>query len=72
VSDDDAYSEVADRQLDVLEEGPDADLYNAVLDACQLVFRLPAQARARSTAVTTEDDIVLRLPVVGRPPCKVF
>ena len=41
VSEDDAYSEVADQQLTALEYGPDADLYNAVLDACELIFRLP-------------------------------
>jgi len=30
------YSEVADAQLAALEHGPDPDLYNAVLDACEL------------------------------------
>jgi hypothetical protein len=68
----DDYSEVADRQLDVLESGPDAALYNAVLDACDLVFRLSAQARARSTAITTREGPRLRLPVAGHPPYKVF
>jgi hypothetical protein len=72
VSDDDAYSQVADQQLDTLEAGPDADLYNAVLDACELIFRLPSQAQARSTAITTADGIRLRLPVAGHPPYKVF
>ncbi len=38
----DAYSQVANKQLDSLEAGPDVDLYNAVLDACELIFRLPA------------------------------
>lgn len=66
------YSEVADAQLDALEDGPDADHYNAVLDACELVFRSPAAAQARSTAVTTTEGIVLRLPVAGHPPYKVF
>jgi len=67
-----AYSEVADEQLDALEQGPDVDLYNAVLDACELIFRLPAQAQARSTAITTAQGIRLRLPVAGHPPYKVF
>ena len=67
-----AYSEVADRQLDELEQGPDVDLYNAVLDACELIFRLPAQAQARSTAISTAQGIRLRLPVAGHPPYKVF
>lgn len=72
MSDDDAYSQIADQQLDELEQGPDVDLYNSVLDACELIFRVPAQAQARSTAVTTKDGIVLRLPVAGHPPYKVF
>lgn len=67
-----SYSEVADAQLDALEAGPDADLYNAVLDACELIFRLPTQAQARSTAITTRDGVRLRLPVAGHPPYKVF
>ena len=68
----DAYSQVANKQLDSLEAGSDVDLYNAVLDACELIFRLPAQAQARSTAITTAEGIRLRLPVAGRPPYKVF
>jgi hypothetical protein len=68
----DAYSKVVDAQLDALEAGPDAALYNAILDACDLVFRLPAQAQARSTAVVTEDGVVMRLPVARHPPHKVF
>lgn len=68
----DAYSAVADAQLDALESGPDADLYNAILDACDLIFRLPAQAQARSTAVLTKDGVLMRLPVAGHPPYKVF
>ena len=68
----DAYSQVANNQLDSLEAGSDVGLYNAVLDACELIFRLPAQAQARSTAITTAEGIRLRLPVVGHPPYKVF
>jgi hypothetical protein len=67
-----AYSQVANKQLDSLEAGSDADLYNAVLDACELIFRLPAQAQARSTAITTAAGIRFRLPVAGHPPYKVF
>jgi hypothetical protein len=67
-----AYSEVADAQLDKLEAAGDADLYNAVLDACELIFRLPAQAQARSTAITTAEGVRLRLPVAGHPPYNVF
>jgi hypothetical protein len=66
------YSEIADDQLDALEAGADVDLYNAVLDACELIFRLPAQAQALSTAITTKQGIRLRLPVAGYPPYKIF
>jgi len=72
VSSSDAYSQVANNQLDSLEAGSDVDLYNAVLDACELIFRLPAQAQTRSTAITTAEGIRLRLPVAGHPPYKVF
>lgn len=67
-----AYSAVADAQLDALERGPDVGLYNAVLDACELIFRFPAQAQALSTAITTANGIRLRYPVLGHPPYKVF
>lgn len=66
------YSAVADEQLDKLDLDAQVELYNAVLAACDLIFRDPAQARALSTAITTADGIRLRLPVVGHPPDKVF
>lgn len=72
MSPDDAYSRVADRQLDDLESGPDVDLYNAVIDACELVFERTARAQTLSTAITTPNGIRLRLPVAGHPPYKVF
>jgi hypothetical protein len=71
VSDGD-YSAVADAQMDELENGPDIDLYNAVWDACELIFRAPGLAQARSTSITTHSGIMLRLPVVGHSPYKVF
>jgi hypothetical protein len=67
-----AYSRIADEQLDALEAGPDADLYNAVLDACELVFRAPSIAQQHSTAITTSEGVRFRLPVAGHPPYKVF
>lgn len=67
-----AYSHVADLQIDVLHGGADVDLYNALLDACQLVFQAPAVARQRSTAITTVQGVRLRLPVAGHAPYKVF
>jgi hypothetical protein len=72
VSIDGAYSQVADAQLDALERGPDADLYNSVLDTIEFIFRLPEQAQALSTAITTPEGIRMRLPVIGHPPYKVF
>ena len=66
------YSEVADAQLDALEIGPDADLYNSVLDTIEFIFRLPGQAQSLSTAITTPDATRMRLPVIGHPPDKVF
>lgn len=72
MSADGSYSEVASDQLDVLEAAADADLYNAVIDACELVFRAPERAQAISTAVNTREGIRFRLPVMGHPPYKVF
>jgi hypothetical protein len=72
VTTDGDYSQVADAQLDDLEQGSDADLYNAVLDTIELIFRAPGQAQALSTAITTADGIRMRLPVTGHPPYKVF
>jgi len=67
-----AYSQVADEQLDALEAGDDAELYNAVLDACALIFEYPEKAQSLSTAITKAEGIRLRLPVAGHPPYKVF
>lgn len=69
---DNAYSEVADGQLDEIE-ATDVDLYNDVLTVCELIFVHPDRAQSMSTAVhTQEQGIVLRLPVPGRAPYKVF
>lgn len=66
------YSSIADAQLDALEQGPDKELYNAVLDTCDLIFRLPGEAQAFSSAITTSEGIRMRLPVPGHPPHKGF
>jgi hypothetical protein len=66
------YSEIADAQLDVLEAGSDVDLYNAAPDDYDLIFRLPGQAQALSTAITTTEGVRLRLPVAGYPRYKIF
>lgn len=65
------YSEVADHQLDAVQES-DPDLYNDILTICELVFDHPSQAQAMSTAVRTPGGIVLRLAVPGRLPYTVF
>jgi hypothetical protein len=56
------YAQVADAQLDNLEQGDDTDLDNAVLDAIDLIFRAPGQAQALSAATTTREGIAMRLP----------
>ena len=66
------YSEVADAQLDTLENGLDVDLYNSVLDTIEFIFRLPGKPQSLSTAITTPGGIRMRLPVIGHPPYKVF
>jgi hypothetical protein len=65
------YSEIADQQLDELQAS-DPDLYNDVLTICALVFSQPSRARSMSTAVRTEDGVVMRLAVLARHPFKVF
>lgn len=68
----DSYSEIANAQLDELASS-DVDLYNDVLTVCESIFQNPARAQSMSTAIQTrEHHIVLRLPVPGRPPYKVF
>jgi hypothetical protein len=60
VTTDGDYATIADAQLDALEAGPAAALYNAVLDPCELVLAYPLIAQARSTAVTTRQGIRLQ------------
>lgn len=72
MTEDDSYSDVADAQLDELELGTDPDLYNAVLETCELVFRLPDRAQSQSSAITTDEGIRFRLAVPDHYPYKVF
>jgi len=67
-----AVSRVAQQQLLALESGDDMDLFNAVVDVCELILKYPAQAQRMSAAFTAQEGIVLRMPVVGYPPFKVF
>jgi hypothetical protein len=67
-----AYSRVADQQLDALEAGAATELYNTILDVCELIFSLTSEAQSRSTAISTSDGIRFRLAVPGHHPYKVF
>lgn len=66
-----SYSEVADEQLDEIQ-ARDPDLYKDILTICELIFTQPARAQSMSTAISTQDGIVLRLAVPGQAPYKVF
>ena len=52
----DAYSQVADEQLDDLERS-DPVPYDAVLTICEHIFDHPEQAQSRSRAIKTEEGI---------------
>ncbi len=66
------YSEIANVQLDEIENGDDLDLYDALLDVCEFVLASPGQAQSRSSALTTAEGIRFRLAVPGHHPYKVF
>lgn len=66
-----SYSEIADTQLDEIGVS-DPALYNDILTVCELVFTDPARAQSMSAAIRTGHGIVLRLPVPGHAPYKVF
>lgn len=66
------YSSVAAEQLDRLESEADDDLWNALVDACELVLRLPAEVQRHSSVIRTDEGLRFRLPVAGHPPWKVF
>jgi len=66
-----AYSEVADGQLDALER-TDPDAYRDVLTLCGLIFDHPGRAEAMSAAIITDRGVVLRLTVPGRASLRIF
>ena len=66
------YSEIANAQLDEIENGDDPDLYSALLDVCEFVLANPGQAQSRSSALTTAEGIRFRLAVPGHHPYKVL
>lgn len=66
------YSEVAAEQLDALVRSADDDLWDAVIDACDLALNHPGEAQKHSSAVVRDDgSVVFRLAVAGHPPYKV-
>ena len=65
-------SEVANLQLDKIENGDNPYLYDALVDACEFVLAHLGQSQARSSALTTAEGIRFRLTVPGHHPDKVF
>lgn len=59
------YSPEANKHLDDLQNGPDPDLWNAVVDALELIEDNPSEARSKSKAFTTKEGIRMQLPVAG-------
>lgn len=68
----DEYSAIADAQLDDLERGPDARLYNCVLETCESILDAPGQARATAAVIITAEGYRFRSHVAGGYPYKVF
>jgi hypothetical protein len=65
------YSEVANEQLDRIEES-DAGLYNDIVTICESILDNRAWAQSRSSAITTKEGICFLLSVPGHHPYKVF
>lgn len=68
----DAYSQIADNQLNKLERGKDAGLYNQIINVCEQIFDDPEQIRKFSTIISTTDGTRFCTPVPGKEPQKVF
>ena len=68
----DAYSEVANDQLDTLEQGSDASLYNEIIRVCEEVLENPDHLRKFSTVIQTIESPCFRTPVSGKDPYMVF
>ena len=66
------FSDVALHQIAALAKDPDRDLYDAVVEACTLALTNPARAQSMSSVIVSFGGTVLRLPVLGHPPYKVF
>lgn len=68
----DNYSEVANEQLDALEKGSDADLYNEILRVCEQILDDPEDIRKFSTVIQTKEGTRFRTAVHGKDPYKIF
>ena len=68
----DEYSEVANQQLDTLEQGPDPDLYNQIIGVCEEIIDNPVHLRKFSTVIQTLEGPRFRTPVPGKDPYKIF
>ncbi len=83
-SDPDRMGHYADRVVPLLQDLKlkDPDLYKAIQEACTHIIEHPLRAQAQSTGIqvprANEDGVIrgrgmlMRLPVVGHPPWKVF
>ncbi|MCL2849625.1 MAG: hypothetical protein FWE61_06235 [Micrococcales bacterium] len=65
------YSQVAAEQLDMAET-VDPGLHQDLVDTCEAILDDPNRYRAAASAIVTHDGVVMRTPVVGRAPYKVF
>ena len=68
----DDYSEVANLQLDTLEQRPETDLYNEIIGVCEKIFDNPDHLRKFSTVIQTTEGTRFRIPVPGKEPYKIF
>ena len=68
----DNYSQVANEQLDALEQGPDADLHNEILGFCEKILDDPEDIRKFSTVIQTKEGTRFRTAVPGKEPYKIF
>lgn len=66
------YAPIADTQIDELEIGPDAVLYDAVVDLCESILENPSAHRESSAVIRSNEGLRFRTPVPGGFPYKVF
>ena len=66
------YSQVADEQLDDIEQSGNSQLYNDLVTVCEFILDNPESAQSRSSAITTQQGILFRYAVPGHSPYKVF